>query len=66
MVLFEPIEVEWRIYMSVTYDINNSDNDLSSVRRQAIIRTNVEEPFGTNCNEYLIYSHPNWDQLNTE
>ena len=66
MVLFKPIEVEWRIYVSVTYDINNSDNDLSSVRRQAIIRTNAEEPFGTNCNEYSIYSHPSWEQLNTE
>ena len=39
--MFKPIEVEWRIYMSVNYTISGSENGLSPDRRQAIIWTNA-------------------------
>ena len=35
------IEAEWRIYASVKYANIGSDNELSPVRRQAIIGTNA-------------------------
>ena len=35
------IEAEWRIYASVNYTINGSDNGLSPGRRHAIIWTNA-------------------------
>ena len=52
------IEVERRIYASVTKSIIGSDNGLSSGRRQAIILNNdgilLIGPLGTNFSEILI------------
>ena len=52
------IEAEWRIYASLNWVIIGSDNDLSPVRRQAIIWTNAGilliGPWGTNFSEILI------------
>ena len=51
----QPIEAEWRIYASVNKTIIGSDNGLSPVRRQAIIKTNggllFIEPVGANFGE---------------
>ena len=56
-----PIEAEWRIYASATWDIIGSDNGLLPVRRKAIIWTNAGilliEHLGTNFREILIEIH---------
>ena len=55
------IEAEWRIYASLNWVIIGSDNGLSPVRRQAIIRTNAEilliGTLGTNFSEILSEIH---------
>ena len=55
---YKLIQDEWRIYASATYDIIDSDNGLSPLRRQAIIWTNAGilsvVPPGTNFSESLI------------
>ena len=52
---------EWRVYASASLDIIGSDNGLSPVRRQAIIRTNAGISFiwtlGTMFSEILIEIH---------
>ena len=54
------IEAEWRIYESVNYTIIDSDNGLSTIRRQAIILTNADilpiTPYGTYFSEISFKS----------
>ena len=53
-----PIEAEWRIYASVKHTNIASDNDLSPIRRQAIIWNNaiilLIRPQGTYFSEILF------------
>ena len=39
--LYQLIEAEWHIYVSINYASIGSDNGLLPVRHQAIIRTNA-------------------------
>ena len=52
------IEAKWRIYASVNHAIISSDNGLSPVRRQAIIRTNggilLIKHLRTHFSEHLV------------
>ena len=58
MLYVQHIEVEWRIYASVNYTINGSDNNFLPVQRQAIIGPNegllLMGPSGTNLSEMSI------------
>ena len=39
---FELIEGEWNIYVSITYEIIDTNNGLSPIRHHAIIKTNAD------------------------